>query len=31
MRMAQERLSKVWRREMALAEATGILARAMFV
>jgi tRNA pseudouridine38-40 synthase len=31
MRMAQERLSSVWRREMALAEATGILARSMFV
>jgi tRNA pseudouridine38-40 synthase len=29
MRMAQERLSKVWRREAALAEATGVLARAM--
>lgn len=31
MRMAQERMSKFWRREMALAEATGVLARAMFV
>jgi tRNA pseudouridine38-40 synthase len=31
MRMAQERMSKVWRREMALAEATGTLARAMIV
>jgi hypothetical protein len=29
--MAQERLSKVWKREMALAEATGVLARSMFV
>ncbi|MDD2638951.1 MAG: tRNA pseudouridine(38-40) synthase TruA, partial [Methanothrix sp.] len=29
MRMAQERLSKIWRREAALAEATGVLARAM--
>ena len=31
MRMAQERLSKVWKREMALAEAAGTLTRAMFV
>ena len=31
MRMAQERMSKVWRKEMALAEATGILARSMSV
>jgi tRNA pseudouridine38-40 synthase len=31
MRMAQERLSAVWRRDMALAEATGVLARSMFV
>lgn len=31
MRMARERLSSVWRREMALAEATGILARSMSV
>jgi tRNA pseudouridine38-40 synthase len=31
MRMARERLSSAWRREAALAEATGILARAMFV
>ncbi|KQC12471.1 MAG: pseudouridine synthase [Methanosaeta sp. SDB] len=31
MRMAQERLSKVWRRDMALAEATGILARSMSI
>ena len=31
MRMARERLSSVWRREMALAEATGVLARAMVV
>ena len=29
MRMARERLSSVWRREMALAEATGVLARSM--
>jgi len=31
MRMAQERLSSAWRREMALAQATGILARSMVV